>query len=64
MGIFDRKVLIVEDEPLIRGLISANLVADGFFVRAAGSSAEARKPVYRPYLQGQLHQHAAHVYMI
>ena len=43
MGIFDRKVLIVEDEPLIRGLISANLEADGFIVRAAGTSAEARK---------------------
>ena len=43
MGIFDRKVLIVEDEPLIRGLISANLEADGFVVRAAGSTAEARQ---------------------
>lgn len=43
MGIFDRKVLLVEDEPLIRGLIAANLQADGFEVVAAGSAAEARK---------------------
>ena len=43
MGIFDRKVVVVEDEPLIRGLISANLEADGFVVRTAGNSAEARE---------------------
>ena len=43
MGIFDRKVLVVEDEPLIRGLIAANLEADGFVVRVAASSADARK---------------------
>ena len=43
MGIFDRKVLVVEDEPLIRGLIAAILEADGFVVRTAGSTAEARK---------------------
>jgi len=43
VGIFDRKVLVVEDEPLIRGLIAANLEADGFVVRVAASSADARK---------------------
>ncbi|CAB4622130.1 MAG: response regulator [Actinobacteria bacterium] len=43
MGIFDRKVLVVEDESLIRGLIAANLEADGFVVRTAASTAEARK---------------------
>ena len=43
MGIFDRKVLVVEDEPLIRGLIAANLEADGFVVRVAASSASARQ---------------------
>ncbi|WP_296633009.1 response regulator [Rhodoluna sp.] len=42
MGIFDRKVLVVEDEPLIRGLIAANLEADGFVVRTASNAANAR----------------------
>ncbi len=43
MAIFERKVLIVEDEPLIRGLIAANLTAEGFTVAVASSAAEARK---------------------
>jgi DNA-binding NarL/FixJ family response regulator len=42
---FDRKVLIVEDEPLLRSLIAANLERDGFQVEAVGSAAEARKIV-------------------
>ena len=42
---FDRKVLIVEDEPLLRSLIAANLERDGFQVQSVGSAAEARKVV-------------------
>lgn len=45
MVAFDRKVLVVEDEPLLRSLIAANLEADGFEVVAVGSAAEARKVV-------------------
>ena len=45
MVAFDRKVLVVEDEPLLRSLIAANLEADGFEVEAVGSAAEARKVV-------------------
>ena len=45
MTAFDRKVLIVEDEPLLRSLIAANLEADGFEVVAVGSAAEARSVV-------------------
>lgn len=43
MSEFKRKVLIVEDEPLLRSLISTALEADGLEVRSAGNSAEARK---------------------
>jgi DNA-binding NarL/FixJ family response regulator len=39
---FDRKVLVVEDEPMIRGLLTAQLEAEGFQVRSASSAAEAR----------------------
>ena len=42
---FARKVLVVEDEPLLRSLIAANLSADGFEVVAVGSAAEARTVV-------------------
>ena len=42
---FARKVLIVEDEPLLRSLIAANLERDGFQVAAVGSAVEARKVV-------------------
>jgi DNA-binding NarL/FixJ family response regulator len=45
MTVFARKVLIVEDEPLLRSLIAANLERDGFQVEAVGSAAEARKAV-------------------
>lgn len=45
MNTFARKILIVEDEPLLRSLISENLVRDGFIVEAVGSAAEARKVV-------------------
>ena len=40
---FLRKVLLVEDEPMLRGLISVKLEADGFEVQAAATAAEARK---------------------
>ncbi len=43
MTIFDRKLLIVDDEPMIRGLLSAKLEAEGFDVRTAATAAEARK---------------------
>lgn len=42
---FARKVLVVEDEPLLRSLIAANLSADGFEVVAVVSAAEARTVV-------------------
>lgn len=42
---FERKVLVVEDEPLLRSLIAANLESDGFEVKAVGSAAEARTVV-------------------
>ncbi|MEN9731652.1 MAG: hypothetical protein RL488_962 [Actinomycetota bacterium] len=45
MTVFARKVLIVEDEPLLRSLIAANLERDGFQVAAVGSAVEARKVV-------------------
>jgi DNA-binding NarL/FixJ family response regulator len=45
MTTFARKVLIVEDEPLLRSLIAANLERDGFQVAAVGSAVEARKVV-------------------
>lgn len=40
---FLRKVLVVEDEPMLRGLISAKLEADGFEVVTTGNAADARK---------------------
>ena len=42
MAKFERKVLIVEDEPLLRSLISTALESDGFIVRGAATAAEAR----------------------
>lgn len=45
MSTFARKVLIVEDEPLLRSLIAASLERDGFQVMSVGSAAEARKVV-------------------
>lgn len=43
MGIFDRKVMIVDDDALLLGLIGAKLENDGFEVAKATNSAEARK---------------------
>lgn len=43
MAWFNRKILLVEDEPLIRGLIAANLELDQFEVATASNAAEARK---------------------
>ena len=43
MSQFNRKVLVVEDDALLRSLISSNLVADGFIVEATDSAAGARK---------------------
>ncbi len=40
---FERKVLIVEDEPLLRVLISNTLEAEGFIVASAANAAEARR---------------------
>ncbi len=40
---FNRKVLVVEDDALLRSLIASNLEADGFAVQATGSAASARK---------------------
>lgn len=45
MESFARKVLIVEDEPLLRSLIAASLERDGFQVLTVASAAEARKAV-------------------
>ena len=42
MAPFERKVLIVEDEPLLRALILTALEADGFTVRGAANASEAR----------------------
>jgi DNA-binding NarL/FixJ family response regulator len=39
---FDRKVLVVEDESLLRALIMTALESDGFVVRGAANAAEAR----------------------
>ncbi len=36
------KVLVVEDEPLVRALISSLLEADGFDIKSASNAAEAR----------------------
>ena len=43
MTSFSRKVLIVEDEPLLRSLIAANLEREGFQVASVGSASAARK---------------------
>jgi len=40
---YDRSVLVVEDEPFIRGLVADKLKSDGFKVEVASSAAEARK---------------------
>jgi len=40
---YDRSVLVVEDEPFIRGLVADKLKSDGFKVEVASSGAEARK---------------------
>lgn len=40
---YQRTVLVVEDEPFIRGLVSDKLKSDGFQVEIAASAAEARK---------------------
>jgi DNA-binding NarL/FixJ family response regulator len=40
---FQRKVLVVEDEPLLRVLISNTLEAEGFIVASAAGASEARK---------------------
>ena len=45
MAVFARKVLIVEDEPLLRSLIAASLEREGFIVSAVGSAADARRMV-------------------
>ena len=42
MAAFERKVLVVEDEPLLRALILTALEADGFIVRGAANASEAR----------------------
>ena len=43
MSQFNRKVLVVEDDALLRSLIASNLVAAGFTVEATDSAAGARK---------------------
>lgn len=43
MGNFNRKVLVVEDDALLRSLIVSKLLADGFIVEATDSAATARK---------------------
>ena len=43
MGIFDRKVMVVDDDSLLLGLIGAKLETDGFEVAKATNSADARK---------------------
>jgi DNA-binding NarL/FixJ family response regulator len=40
---YTRSVLVVEDEPFIRGLVADKLKSDGFKVEIAASAAEARK---------------------
>ena len=40
---YERSVLVVEDEPFIRGLVADKLKSDGFKVEVASSAAEARK---------------------
>ena len=36
------KVLVVEDEPLVRALLTSLLEADGFQIKSASNAAEAR----------------------
>jgi len=43
LGMYQRSVLIVEDEPFVRGLVADKLKSDGFTVELASSAAEARK---------------------
>ena len=43
MSQFNRKVLVVEDDALLRSLIASNLIADGFIVEVTDSAAGARK---------------------
>jgi DNA-binding NarL/FixJ family response regulator len=43
VGSFNRKVLVVEDDALLRSLIVSKLKADGFVVQATDSAATARK---------------------
>lgn len=43
MGIFDRRVLVVDDDQLLLGLIAAKLESDGFEVEKAADSASARR---------------------
>lgn len=43
MNQFNRKVLVVEDDALLRSLITSKLLADGFIVEATDSAATARK---------------------
>ena len=40
---YQRTVLVVEDEPFIKGLVADKLKSDGFQVELASSAAEARK---------------------
>lgn len=42
-----RRLLIVEDEPLMRGLLEAEMSASGFAVMTAASAAEAKRVVGR-----------------
>ncbi|MFM7013430.1 MAG: response regulator [Actinomycetota bacterium] len=43
MGIRNTKILIVEDEALVRSLITSLLEGDGMIIRSAANAAEARK---------------------
>ena len=43
MSVFQRKILVVEDEPLLAALIQDLLTSEGFLVAAARNSAEARR---------------------
>ena len=43
MGNFNRKVLVVEDDALVRALIKTNLESSGFVIATADSAASARK---------------------
>lgn len=43
MSVYQRSVLVVEDEPFIAGLVTDKLSKDGFLVHFASSALEARK---------------------